>query len=280
MVRGLVFLTTCSLLTPHGYRGVCSTKDKENRCHASRRTDEKLMRSEGSRGMFKIGRFGLLVVLLSLSCGSEKPASQAKVIPNQNANQIDMQALFEERLKQIDQSKLPYGIGVEQAVIMESLMDRASPEQLEKEFERLRALPTPASKLSLFDRVMLQVFVERATKKSDRDRLVYLLSAKCPRYVVLDSLELYLADSTIPNPLLILFDSHDKAVNDDSKRALMDILKRVFGFVSEERDDDAKFLAESKDWYLRVGNKLKINVAYHPIPAGRPKELFIVDQQK
>lgn len=224
--------------------------------------------------------FCFLIIVLSLSCGSRQLPSEAQAPQSQPSDQkprIDIQLLWEERVKNIDFSKVRKGAEVERLSILEALLEQAPPEQVQAEFERLRSSPTPANKLTDYDTTLLQLLVERAVKRGERDRLVDLLSAKCPRFVGVDSLELYLADSKLPDPLLVLFDSHERAANDDSKRVLMEILKRVFGFVISEHTDEKKFLVASKEWYSRVGNKLQINVDYHPIPLGRPnKELFVL----
>ncbi len=228
-----------------------------------------------------IGRCGLLIVLLSLSCGSEMPAREGKISQDQASNQkaeTDIQLLWEARVKELDLLKVDRNLPVVKLTILQELLSQATPEQIQNELERIRSSPTSASQFSAYDQTLLQAFVENMVKKGDRDGLVYLLTAKCPGFVGVDSIELYLADSNLPNPLLVLFDSYEKATTDDSKRALLDILTRVFRFIPKRRGEEKEFLAASKDWYLRIGNKLKINIYYHPVSRAGPNgELFIFE---
>ncbi len=52
--------------------------------------------------------------------------------------------------------------------------------------------------------------------------------AKCPRFVATDAIELYLANSGVPDPLLILFDSYEESKNAPAHNEIIEILSNIF----------------------------------------------------
>lgn len=118
--------------------------------------------------------------------------------------------------------------------------------------------------MSDYDQNLLQLFVIRAVQQRDRKKLVYLLSAQCPRFVATDAIELYIANSGMPDPLLILFDSYEQSKNMPAHNEIIEILSNIFRSMQREHPDDREFVNASKDWYLKHKNNLKVNPLYHP----------------
>lgn len=221
----------------------------------------------------------ILIVLLATgtTCGpkalnTKNSAARADV----QTRGTSLREQWETRVKELDLAEVGKDYPAKRLEILLSLLADASAEEIKTEFERIRSSPTDVQNMSEYDRTLLQAFVVTAVKNGDRDKLVYLLSSRCPPFVATDPIELYLADSGMTAPLLVLFDSYEKATTDHSKRFILEVLKRVFGSVVQEESSEKEFLAASKDWYLRVGSKLKINTHYHPAALDDDdRELFV-----
>lgn len=188
--------------------------------------------------------------------------------------------LWEARVKELDLLKVGKDYPAKRLEILQSLLANAPDQEIRTEFERIRSSPTYVPNMSEYDRTLLQAFVVTAVKNGDRDKLVYLFSSKCPPFIATDPIELYLADSGMTEPLLVLFDSYEKTTIDRSKRSFLEVLKRVFRSVVPEEDSEKEFLTASKDWYLKVGSKLKINRHYHPAALDDDnRELFLKSEE-
>lgn len=133
--------------------------------------------------------------------------------------------------------------------------------------------------LEEYDRYLLQALVAISAKANDRDRLVKLLSAKSPRFVSGAAIELEIALLEIDRPLLILFDSYDKATR-DQRRYLVDILRHAFIDLSKDHPDDAGFVRTSKTWYLENDSRMKPNPYYHPFFAHAEQRDLLVPKNQ
>lgn len=221
--------------------------------------------------------FTLLVLLTTgTTCGPK--LSQIKNSPARADVQTrgtGIREQWEARVKELNLAEVGKDYPAKRLEILQPLLANAPAEETRAEFERIRSSPTDVQNMSEYDRTLLQAFVETAVMNGDRDKLVQLLSFKCPPFIATDPIELYLADSGMPTPLLVLFDSYE-ATTDRSKRFILEVLKRVFRSVVHEENSEEKFLAASRDWYLRVGSKLKINSHYHPAALDDDdRELFV-----
>jgi hypothetical protein len=148
--------------------------------------------------------------------------------------------------------------------LLHSLIEKLPPEQLAGEFERIRSTSTSYQQMSDFDQNLLQVFVIRSVQQGNRTRLVYLLSGHCPRFISTDGIELYLALTRMPNPLMILFDSYAQAEKDTARSEIIEALASVFRNLRREPADDREFVDTCKQWYLSNQSKLKVNPYYQP----------------
>jgi hypothetical protein len=226
----------------------------------------------------------ILFVLLAIGTTCEPKGLQTK--QSNSLDQMDIQTRaanikqqWEARLKELDLAKVGKDYPARRLQILRPLLADAPDDVIRSEFERIRSSPTDVQDMSEYDLTLLQEFVGAAVKKGDRDKLVYLLSAKCPPFIGTQAIELYLADSSLNAPLIVLFDSYEKATTEQSKRFILEVLNRVFGSVVQEHTSEERFLNASKDWYLNVGLKLKINIYYHPAAlSNSDRELFLFEK--
>ena len=221
----------------------------------------------------------ILIVLMATGTACAPKIPQTKNSPDRadiQTRDTTIREQWEARVKELDLLKVGKDYPAKRLEILQPLLANAPDEEIRTEFERIRSSPTAVPDMSEYDRTLLQAFVETTVKNGDRDKLVYLLSSKCPPFIATVPIELYLAESGMTTPLLVLFDSYEKATADRSKRFILEVLKRVFGPVVQEESSEKEFLAASKDWYLRVGSKLKINIHYHPAALDDDdRELFL-----
>lgn len=212
---------------------------------------------------------GFIFVILALSsgilCGCGKQAAQSSgdtsPAPRQGPESIKLSERWEQERAPLD--KLSKGYPANQLTILESLIEKLPPEQVASEFDRIRSTSTSFQQMSDFDQNLLQVFVIRSVQQRDRTKLVYLLSGHCPRFIATDGIELYLALSGMPNPLLILFDSYAQAEKETARGEIIEALGSAFRKLRREHSDDQDFVATCKQWYLSNQGKLKVNPYYH-----------------
>ncbi len=79
------------------------------------------------------------------------------------------------------------------------------------ELARVRELPSGYEQMEEYDKYLLQAFFLIYGKQNDRDKLVDLLSAKCPRFIATSPIELEVASLSVKDPFLVLLDSYDKS---------------------------------------------------------------------
>lgn len=220
------------------------------------------------RSSAKLGTFVHVILTLNLvfCFGCRSHESQSRTYPspvqNRSSEASHLSELWEQERAQLNKTSKDYP--AKQLSILRSLTENLSPEQLAAEFERIRWAPTNFGQMSDFDQNLLQVFVIRSVQQRDREKLVYLLSGNCPRFIATDAIELYLALSGIPDPLLVLFDSYAQSQKEPVRSDILEILGDAFRKLRREHPDAREFLEASKQWYLSNGNKLKVNPYYQP----------------
>lgn len=175
--------------------------------------------------------------------------------------QTRIKRTWQDRSKALDQRTKNYPKN--KVDLLRKILDQAPAKEVAMEFERVRSSRTDYVKMSDYDQTLLQAFVTAAVESKDSSRLVYLLSGKCPRYIGAVPIELYLAIISADN-LLILFDSYEQSVSDDSKNTILEALSGVFRAVRQEFKDEKLFINASKEWYLQNRAKARVNPYYHP----------------
>jgi len=165
----------------------------------------------------------------------------------------------------------------EQLDLLLTLLDRSPEDQVIKEMEELRAKPAAESELSEYERVLLEAFVFRAVRQSNRQMLIYLISAKCPRFVGSTSLELYLTMFYSPDPLLILIESYRKSENEDARKTLLQTLNHVCSLSRKTFSDDNDYVSAIEDWYLKNKDHIKPDPYYEPNSLSSSRRILFVE---
>ena len=208
----------------------------------------------------------ILLTVVSLSCMDKSQQTRTEIPPVQDQAAASPSL----RLKEIwtaQASKLnnkSKSFPAEQLDLLLTLLDKAPEDLVIKEMEQLRAKPAAESELSEYERVLLEAFVVRWVRQNNTQMLIYLISAKCPRFVGSTSLELYLTMFYSPDPLLILIESYRKSVNEDARKTLLQTLNHVCSLSRETFSDDNDYVSAIEDWYLKNKDHIKPDPYYVP----------------
>ena len=221
-----------------------------------------------SRKVFSMTEISSLVLGMALlataSCNSKPP--QVNSANHQNSGQAEMRndikARWEQESKALDKEKAGKDYPGKKLDLLIKILKQAPTTQVNAEQERVSRETKDYDHMEEYDRYLLQALVAISAKANDRDRLVKLLSTKSPRFIAASALELEIASLEIKHPLLILFDSYDKATGDE-RRYLADILRHAFLTISKDHPNDAEFVDASKAWYLENASET-LRLSTHP----------------
>lgn len=218
----------------------------------------------------------ILVYAASTACtphsSQQVPAKAQPRSESESIGVIRIKELWEEKCRSLKPSKNTPG---ERVSILLDLLERAPAGQVSAEFERVRGLETPYEHLPEYDKTLLQALVHLASRRGDKEKLIYLLSGKSPRFVGVLPLELSLGVKD-PDYVLVFFDSYERATGDDTRKVLREILGSVFKSLRHAHSDDAEFLEKSRQWYLSNKTRVKVNPFYAPYSlSSRRAEFFI-----
>jgi hypothetical protein len=211
----------------------------------------------------------LIVVLLSLvSCsgaGQNMNVNESSNPSNSNqagASSVKIRQLWEQRIKQLNKESKDYP--EKKLAILQAVFRETPAESVNLEREAITRSSLQYSQLSEYEQTALQSFAATDIDARASAKLIALFSAKPPRYIGAEPIELYLANSSLSEPLLLIFDSHDAATDPNAKKSLVLILGDAFKTLRAQYSDDANFLRASKQWYLAHKSQVRINTNYHP----------------
>lgn len=217
------------------------------------------------------------VLLLTVSCGSttREIKSGNETIANQPDARTEIKSRWEQSCKSLDQNQLGMKYPARKLDLLIKLLGQTPAPQVNAERERIRRDPNEYEQMEEYDRYLLQSLVLISANAKDRAGLVYILSAKCPRFIANSPIELEVASLEIAQSFLILFDSYDRAT-DSEQRYLLAILRHAFKEFSPKYPDDREFVAASKAWYLENESQIKPNPYYHPfVDFAEQRDLFV-----
>lgn len=200
------------------------------------------------------------------------PAQPSSMPIIQSSAWINIRQLWARKFRRL--SKHSQDAPQQNVDIMLDLLDRAPKDQVDAELERIRNLSIDYARISGYDLTLLQALVVRLRYRregdgfklktpEDKERIVYLLSGKCPLYIATVPIELFLTINSSDN-ILLLFDSHEKSTNKDTQRTILEALSRDLKKLRQEHKNDKDFLSTSKEWFLANRTKLKVNPYYIP----------------
>ncbi len=122
-----------------------------------------------------------------------------------------------------------------------------------------------------FDIIFLDILIFNELKSKNYEKLLSILSSKCPIYLGFLAIEDYFAVNSIDN-INIFFEAYKQAKTPDAKFWTLFTLRRIF---RKQRklfpDDDAKFVEESKKWFDKNKKNITINPSYR---VGYPELTF------
>lgn len=221
----------------------------------------------------------LILLCINVSSCTVPPTT----VMNENASSLkresllddpDLRVLWDDEIQKLDKKSKDYPL--QKLRILQSLLSRIPPEQARAGLERITSSSVAYSKLSEFEQTYVQVFVLNNTQPENRPQLVELLSAKCPRFVGGEAIELYISNSNLLDAPLVFVDSYNKAANEQARTDLLSVLGDSFRSVRVRFPSDESFLRESKEWYLKNKDKLRVNPYYQPdSPFPDNQQLFL-----
>ena len=219
---------------------------------------------------------GLAIMLVTVCCSSQVP-----VVKNGNATQAgqksrldDVKTRWEEERKKLDSAKLNKDYPRKELEILVKMLREVPASQIEAELERIKKDPSDYQQMSLYDRYFLEAFF--LIHRQDREALVHLISAKCPRFVATSPIELEVASLEFKDSFLILIDSYYKADNPAARGAVLNILRESLKDLSSKYADDSEFINQAQAWYLDNGSRMAVNPYYHPfMPVAEQRNLFV-----
>lgn len=216
----------------------------------------------------------LLVANVSCDQSASKTDGASRSPSPQLTPFIDIKTQWETEYKKLDPAQLGRDYPGRSLDILEGLLRQAPKEQVQSELERIRKEPTPYQQMSDYDKYMLQALFGIYAGAADRKMLVYLLSAKCPRFLATSPIEAEVASVKTDAPFLIFFESYDRASGDE-REFLLEILRRALFEISEQYPDDTEFISAGRTWYQQNLSRIKVNPYYHPAGRSEQRDLFV-----
>ena len=207
------------------------------------------------------------------------PANSKSVNSEQRSvGGLKIREAWEDKTKGLN--KLSHDYPLEKLDALRSLLGQVPEQQIKNEFDRIAQLPGGYWDLSDYEQVFVQALIVNNREAQNRPALVTVFSSKAPEFIATVPFVISLSYSKIPDPLLVLFDSYDRATNANTKKDLLLILGHAFRKLREELTGDDEFLIQSKQWYLQNHAKLEVNPYYHPNSLFPDQQELFVDKSK
>lgn len=226
----------------------------------------------------------VLIVALSYACNS---SATQDVRPQQNqvqaAEAVKIQKIWEERVGQLHE-KLKNSEVIKRSIreefdILAEQLRSASAGVADAELDRILRSTTAYEQMSSYEQTFIQFHIDKYENENNREKLVYIIRNKSPRNVGLVSLELGITNGKKPENLIVLFEAYDRALDAQTKRQLVAILRSVFADLHKQYSNDDQFLAASKQWLLANQSTVKINTSYSPFAVDLERRKFFIQQK-
>jgi hypothetical protein len=226
----------------------------------------------------------ILIVVLSYACNS---SATQDVRPQQSeiqaAEAVEIEKVWEERVKQLHEklksSNINKGSVGEEFDILAELLRSASTGVADAELDRILRRNKAYDQMAPYEQTFIQFHIDKYENENNREKLVYIIRSKSPRNVGYVSLELGITNGKKPENLIVLFDAYDKALDMQTRRQLLTILRSVFSDLGEQYANDDQFLAASKQWLLANQTMVKINPSYSPSAVDLQRRKFFLEQK-
>ena len=158
-------------------------------------------------------------------------------------------------------------------------MRSASAGVADAELDRILRSAKAYEEMSPYEQTFIQFHIDKYENENNREKLVYIIRNKSPRNVGLVSLELGITNGKKPENLIVLFDAYERALDAQTRRQLLAILRSVFADLHKQYSNDDQFLAASKQWLLANQTTVKINPAYSPFAPDLQRRKFFIQQK-
>jgi hypothetical protein len=160
---------------------------------------------------------------------------------------------------------------------IEQLRARLSPQDLRDLAVDVERIPIEWLRgQSLFQRLVVSEMVSAFLNDGDRDRLVLLLSKRCPPIYHHIEIELMLAihGKKLKHPITILGDAYAKCDTPQVKKTIAQALRHAFEGSGVRARDDTEFVKLAMTWYDREKETLELNGRYGHMVG--PAERFLL----
>ena len=254
--------------------------------NARRRNIERVLSAKRTHVLYTVVEALIIVLSVALACACNSPATQ-DVRPQQNqvqvAEAVKIERIWEERVEQLQRklknSNVNKGAVREEFDILAELLRSAATGVGDAELDRLLRSDKPYEQMSHYEQTFIQFHIDKYESENNREKLVYVISNKIPRNVGLVSIELSLTNGKKPENLIVLFDAYDSALDAQTRRQLVAILRSVFADLQTQYANGDQFLAASKEWLLANQSTVKINPSYSPFSADPQRRKFFLQQK-
>jgi hypothetical protein len=159
-----------------------------------------------------------------------------------------------------------------------NLLEQAPDEQFAAELERVRSSKSDYALMSDYDQTLLVALTVKLLDQKMTDKIVYLLSGKCPRTIATVPIEKYFAIKSLDN-LVLLFDSYQTAISEDAKRTNFKALAAAFRNLHKRNEDEDQFIARARQWFVGNQSSLKVNPYYAPNGLSKStRDFFLINK--
>jgi hypothetical protein len=113
-----------------------------------------------------------------------------------------------------------------------------------------------------FDSTLLNVLIFNELEANNEEKLLAIISRRCPTKLGNTAIELHFAIRSIDN-INLFFKAYKQAKSDDTKFWTLFTLRRIFRKQKKQfPENDEKFVEESQKWFDKNKKNLKINSFY------------------
>ena len=226
----------------------------------------------------------ILIVGLSYACNS---SATQDVRPRENniqsAEAVKIEKDWEEKVERLHEkvkkSNINKGSVGEEFDILAELLRSSSAGVGDAELDRILRSDKAYEQMSPYEQTFIQFHIDKYENENNREKLVDIIKNKIPRNVGLVSLELGITNGKKPENLIVLFDAYDRALDAQTRRQLLAVLRSVFADLQNQYANDDQFIAASKQWLLANQTTVKINLSYSPFAVDLQRRKFFLQQK-
>jgi hypothetical protein len=214
----------------------------------------------------------VLFAMVQVSCLGQTPeTARTPTSPvSQGNNVCQIKEIWEQKSQNLDRKSK--NINRERLNLMLEILSQASRDDVKAEFGRLNTRGDGYGRMTEYDQVLVQAFVDRLISEKNDDELIQLISKRTPRNVGSIPIELFLA-TRHREKLLVLFKGYENVGNDGAKEDLLSIFSCIFPDFRKSAESDEDFITTSKAWYVKNAER-RVNTFYEPCSSWPDRRMF------